>query len=187
RQLGRRRQQAQGGQRRYRLARAAFTDQRQRFARRDVKADPAHRRMSAKAHRQVADRKQRRAHAKVFRGSKASRTASPINTSRVSISAMVKKPVRPSQGACKLFLPCASNSPSEGEPGGRPKPRKSSEVSVATEPDRMNGMKVSVATMALGSRCLIMMVRLDTPSVRAAATYSKLRARRNSARTIPTS
>ena len=32
-----------------------------------------------------------------------------------------------------------------------------------------------------------MMVTLDTPSARAAATYSKLRPRRNSARTSPTS
>jgi hypothetical protein len=32
-----------------------------------------------------------------------------------------------------------------------------------------------------------MMVRLETPSARAALTYSKLRARRNSARTTPTS
>ena len=57
-------------------------------------------------------------------------------------------------------MPCASSSPSEGEPGGRPKPRKSSEVSVVIEPTRMNGRKVSVATMAFGSRCRNMMVRV---------------------------
>ena len=51
----------------------------------------------------------------------------------------------------------------------------------------MNGRKVSVATIALGKRCRNMMVRLGTPSARAALTYSKLRARRNSARTTPTS
>ena len=67
------------------------------------------------------------------------------------MTARTKKAVRPSQGACRLFLPCASSSPSEGEPGGRPKPRKSSEVRVVIEPLRMNGMKVRVATMALGS------------------------------------
>ena len=55
------------------------------------------------------------------------------------------------------------------------------------EPFRMKGRKVSVATMALGSRCLTMMARLESPSARAARTYSKLRARRNSARTTPTS
>jgi len=48
-------------------------------------------------------------------------------------------------------------------------------------------MKVRVATMALGRRWRKMMVRLGTPSARAALTYSKLRARRNSARTSPTS
>jgi hypothetical protein len=49
---------------------------------------------------------------------------------------MVKKAVRPSQGACRLDLPWAIISPSEGEPGGMPKPRKSSEVRVVIEPDR---------------------------------------------------
>ena len=51
----------------------------------------------------------------------------------------------------------------------------------------MNGMKVSVATMALGSKCRNIMVSVPTPSARAASTYSKLRARKNSARTTPTS
>jgi len=99
---------------------------------------------------------------------------------------MVKKAARPSQGACRFFLPCAIISPSEAEPGGMPKPRKSSEVSVVIEPERMKGRKVSVATMAFGSRCRYMIVQLPTPSARAARTYSKLRARRNSARTTPT-
>src|SRR5258707_10451453 len=81
-----------------------------------------------------------------------------------------------------LDLPCESISPSEGEPGGRPKPRKSSAVSVITEEERMNGRNVMVATMALGKRCRNMMVRFDTPSARAAWMYSKLRPRRNSAR-----
>ncbi len=100
---------------------------------------------------------------------------------------MTKKPVRPSQGAWMFSLPWASNSPSDGEPGGRPKPRKSSEVSVVIEPLRMKGRKVSVATMAFGSRWRNMIVRLPTPRARAALTYSKFRPRRNSARTTPTS
>ena len=49
------------------------------------------------------------------------------------------------------------------------------------------GRKVSVATMALGRRCFIMILPFDRPSARAAFTYSKLRARRNSARTTCTS
>ena len=53
-----------------------------------------------------------------------------------SMSETTKKPVRPSHGAWRLSLPCSSSSPSEGEPGGRPKPRKSSEVSVVIEPLR---------------------------------------------------
>jgi hypothetical protein len=84
--------------------------------------------------------------------------------------AMVKKPVRPSQGACRLALPWARISPREAEPGGRPMPRKSSEVRMVTEPARVNGMKVMVETSALGSTWRYMMVRSVTPSARAART-----------------
>ncbi len=72
--------------------------------------------------------------------------------------AITMKPVSPSQGAWRLDLPCSSNSPSEGEPGGRPKPRKSSEVRVVIEEFRMKGRKVSVATVALGRRWRQMIV-----------------------------
>ena len=44
-----------------------------------------------------------------------------------------------------------------------------------------------VATMALGKRWRKMMTAFETPSARAARMYSKLRPRRNSARTRPTS
>jgi hypothetical protein len=44
-----------------------------------------------------------------------------------------------------------------------------------------------VATMAFGNRCRNMISALETPSARAAMMYSKLRPRRNSARTRPTS
>src|SRR3954471_12972807 len=59
-----------------------------------------------------------------------------------------------------------SISPSEGDPGGSPKPRKSSAVRVITDEDRMKGRNVMVATIALGRRCRNMMVRFDTPSAR---------------------
>src|SRR5437016_12473916 len=126
-------------------------------------------------------------HRNVLRGSNASRTASPMKINSDSMIATEKKPVKPSHGACTLDLPCESNSPSEGEPGGRPKPRKSSAVSVITEDDTMNGRKVMVATMAFGNRWRNMITALDTPSARAAWMYSKLRPRKNSARTSPTS
>ena len=51
----------------------------------------------------------------------------------------------------------------------------------------MNGRNVMVATIAFGNRWRNMMVRFETPSARAAWMYSKLRPRRNSARTRPTS
>src|SRR5580692_4224164 len=123
----------------------------------------------------------------VLRGSNASRTASPMKIKSDSMIATAKKPVKPSQGACTLALPCDSNSPSDGEPGGKPNPRKSSAVSVITEFDTMNGKKVMVATMAFGNRWRNMITALETPSARAAMMYSKLRPRRNSARTRPTS
>ena len=99
------------------------------------------------------------------------------------MSAVTAKAESPIQGADRLDLPCSRSSPSEGEPGGIPRPRKSSEVSVLIEELTMNGRKVSVATMAFGRTCLTMILALESPSARAALTYSKFRARRNSART----
>ena len=101
--------------------------------------------------------------------------------------AKVKKAVKASQGAWRLFLAWSVSSPRDGAEDGRPKPRKSREASVAMVPVTMNGRRVSVATMALGSMWRNMMVQLETPKARAARTYSKFRARRNSARTTPTS
>ena len=49
-----------------------------------------------------------------------------------------------------------------------------------------NGSSVSVATIAFGSTWRTMIVAFDSPNARAARTYSKLRARRNSARTTET-
>src|SRR6266850_4748128 len=126
-------------------------------------------------------------HHRVLRGSKASRIPSPMKISSDSMMATVKKPDRPSHGAWILAFPWLSISPSEGEPGGSPKPRKSSAVSVITDDDRMKGRNVMVATMALGSMWRNMITALETPSARAAWMYSKLRPRRNSARTRPTS
>src|SRR5882757_7198854 len=146
-----------------------------------------------KRHRQIADVEQglvggvHAGHRNVLRGSNASRTASPMKISSDSMIATAKNPVKPSHGACTLALPCDSNSPSDGEPGGRPNPRKSSAVSVITDDDTMKGRKVMVATIAFGNRCRNMITALETPSARAAVMYSKLRPRKNSARTRPTS
>src|SRR2546430_12605055 len=126
-------------------------------------------------------------HLNVLRGSNASRTASPMKISNDSMMPTAKKPVKPSHGAWTLALPCDSNSPSDGEPGGHPKPRKSHAVSVMTDEDTMKGRNVMVATMAFGSRCRNIITAFDTPSARAAMMYSKLRPRKNSSRTRPTS
>src|SRR4029077_20916856 len=123
----------------------------------------------------------------VLRGSKASRAASPMKIKSESMIATEKKPVKPSHGGCTLALPCDSNSPSDGEPGGRTKPRKSSAVSVITDDDTMKGRNGMVATIAFGNRWRNMITALETPTARAAMMYSKLLPRRNSARTSPTS
>src|SRR5690606_2945636 len=151
------RQELQDRERGDRLARAALADQRERLALVDVERHPPHRleraALDLEVDRQILHFEQ--AHGaptqrKVLRGSKASRTASPMKISSDSITAITSRPLMPSQGAWRLFLPWASRSPSEGDPGGRPKPRKSSEVRATMEPIRMNGMNVMVATMALG-------------------------------------
>src|SRR6185437_6402519 len=134
----------------------------------------------------ACDTCRRGAHRKVFLGSRASRAASPVKISSVSRPAMETKAASPSHGANRLALPCASSSPSDAEPGGSPSPRKSSAVSAVMEPDSLNGRKVIVATMALGKRWRNMMRALESPSARAARMYSRLRPRRNSARTTPT-
>src|SRR5690606_22805898 len=152
-------EQFQHRERRHRLAGTGFAGQRHRLPLANVEGYAVDRQDLLLAlpelDRQVADgEKGARVHSvphwQVLRGSKASRVASPMKMSRDSISEMLANPVRPSQGARRLFWPCFSSSPSEGDPGGRPKPRKSSEVSVVIEPLRMKGRKVSVATMALG-------------------------------------
>src|SRR4030095_7800576 len=182
-------QQLQDRQRRDRLAGAGLADQGLRLTALDGEIDILRHHSAAERDRQVLDLEQRRpgiAHTVVFRGSNASRTPSPMKINRVRSAPMTKNPVKASHGACKFSLPCCSNSPSEGEPGGSPSPRKSSAVNVVTDPLSVNGRKVSVATTALGKMCLVMMRQSLMPIDLAARTYSKFRARRNSARTTPT-
>ena len=102
------------------------------------------------------------------------------------MEARTMKAEKPSQGAWRFALPWARSSPRLGEPTGRPKPRKSRLVRVVTEPPRMKGMKVRVATMALGRMWRNMILLSRTPNAFEARTYSKLRPRRNSALTTPT-
>ena len=67
---------------------------------------------------EIADGEEGRvAHLNVFRGSKASRVASPTKISSDSISEMTTKPEMPSQGALRLRWPCRSSSPSEARAG----------------------------------------------------------------------
>ena len=123
----------------------------------------------------------------VFRGSSASRMASPMKIASDRMMDTEIKPEMPSQGASRCFFPSSRSSPSDGDPGGIPRPKKSSAVRAAMPPESLNGTKVSVATIAFGNRCLNMICQSERPKARAARTYSRLRPRRNSARTRPTS
>ena len=105
---------------------------------------------------------------------------------RLNIKASTKNPDNPSHGACRLFFPWFNNSPNDGDPGGSPSPKKSSEVRAVTPPVNINGSIVIVATIALGRTCLNIIVMLDTPNARAALTKSKFLALKNSALTTPT-
>ena len=58
----------------------------------------------------------------------------------------------------------------EAEPGGNPKPRKSNPDNTVTEALKLKGKNVTVATVALGSKCLNMIVVFDTPNAFAALT-----------------
>src|SRR3954468_12198967 len=130
--MSRKSEKPDDGQCRDRLSRSGLADQRQRASALQREGDAIHRfgfsLALAEQYREIADIEQGRRHhprSKVLRGSNASRTASPVNTKSDSMIAMTMNPARPSQGACRLDLPCSSSSPSDGEPGGKPNPRKS--------------------------------------------------------------
>ena len=100
RRIGQKLEQRKRG---HRLAGAALADQRQGLAALDVEGDAAHgmhiRFVAPEIDPEVLDGQQRAHPASPLRGSKASRTASPMNTSSESSRASEKKAVRPSQGA----------------------------------------------------------------------------------------
>src|SRR5262249_55868396 len=96
----------------HRLAGARLADQRQRFALADVERHPIDRQRGpptlSESDRKVFDGEQRlggrvhAAHRNVLRGSKASRTASPMKIKSDSMMATAKKPESPSHGAWML-------------------------------------------------------------------------------------
>src|SRR5262249_34993964 len=102
-------------QRTDRLSRSRFSNQRDTLAAVNRKRNPvdshAFGPALAKRHRQLADIQQwlvdriHGAHLNVLRGSKASRTPSPMKISSDNMIATAKKPVKPSHGACTLALP----------------------------------------------------------------------------------
>ena len=68
-----------------------------------------------------------------------------------------------------VAVPCFSSSPRLGVGGGRPKPRKSSEVMAAIADTTVNGMNVTSVDIAFGRMWRKMMRVLEAPMSRAAA------------------
>src|SRR5690348_5543825 len=109
-------QELQDRQRTDRFAGAGFPDQRDAFAALDLEGYMIDGKRGAallmEGDREIADGEQRlvdgihAAHLNVLRGSKASRTASPMKIKSDSMIATEKKPVKPSHGACTLALAC---------------------------------------------------------------------------------
>jgi hypothetical protein len=97
----------------------------------------------------------------------------------------VKKPTaEPGRLDVGLALPSI---PSDGEPGGRPKPRKSSAVSVITERRHDERQERHGRHHRVRQQVAEHDGAVRDAEARAAWMYSKLRPRRNSARTSPTS
>ena len=72
------------------------------------------------------------------------------------IKVKLKNPDKASQGASRLFFPCTINSPSDGDPGGKPYPKKSSAVKAMILAVRINGSCDKLEANALGKMCLSM-------------------------------
>ncbi len=189
RHLGAVRQQSHRGQRRHRLARPAFPDQRHRLALAHSEADMPdglhHPPVLSKLYRQIADLKH--AHRKVFRGSKASRTPSKMKTSRTEHDREGEEGGEAEPRRVQRSLALQRQLAERGRRGRQPEPEEVERSEPPIAPVMMKGSSVSVATIAFGRTWRNMMTWFATPSARAARTYSKLRARRNSARTTPTS
>ncbi len=104
----------------------------------------------------------------VFRGSSASRTASPMKISRLSSSGDGEERRQAEPGRLQVGLALRQQLAERRRARRQAEPEEVERRQRRTEPDSLNGRNVSVATMAFGSRCLNMILALDSPSARAA-------------------
>ncbi len=93
-----------------------------------------------------------------------------MKVSRSNVITSTPKVEREIHQASRLALPWLSSSPSDGVPGGTPRPRKSREVNARIAALMRNGRKVTTGVMLLGRMCFHMIRPLPTPSARAART-----------------
>src|SRR5262249_43267056 len=133
----------------------------------------------AEVHAEIFDLQQRRHDLRV---SKASRNASPMKVSRSKVKTSSRKVGTDIHHASRLSLPWRRRSPKDGSVV-TPSPRKSSDARNRIAALMRKGRNVITGVIEFGSRCRQMIWVFDRPIARAALTNSRLRLRRNSART----
>ena len=177
-------QQAHDRQRRHRLARAGFADERQRLALVERERDAVDRRASLRrlARRRSRDRGRRGAarvgasSRYVFRGSKASRTASPMKTSSDSMSGDHEEAGEAEPRRLKVRLALQQQLAERGRAGRQ---AEAEEVERGQRRDRgIHDERQEGQRRHHGVRQHVLdddLARCERPSARAALTYSKLR------------
>ena len=120
--------------------------------------------------REIAHVEQRRVglHEKVFRGSKASRTASPMKISSDSMSGDHEEAGEAEPRRLEIGLALQQQFAERGRARRQAEAEEVERGQRLIEELTMNGRKVSVATIAFGSTCLTMILALERPSARAA-------------------
>src|SRR5262249_12386823 len=121
--------QTKQAQRGDRLAGTGLADQRELFPLGDLEVDAMHDLLAAECDAKPLDVEKRLRHRSAFRGSRASRKASPMKVSSISVTTSTPKVESEIHHASMFALPWFRSSPSDGVPGGTPSPRKSREVS----------------------------------------------------------
>ena len=103
-----------------------------------------------------------------FFGSNADRMASPIKLIKKSSRIIDATTDDTIQGELIFSVPIFISSPQLGVPAGKPKPRKSREVSPIIEADMEKGINVTSNDMVLGMMCTKIILLSVAPSDRAA-------------------
>src|SRR4030095_14941489 len=164
------------------LPRAGLADQAKFLAGGDVEGNVIDDARRTEVDAEAIDFEERSHAGQDFRVSKASRSPSPMKVRSSNVSTSTRNVGTEIHQASRFSLPCRNRSPSEGRLGG-PSPRNSSDARPRMPTLIRNGRNVITGVIEFGSTCRQMICPLDSPIARAAFTNSRLRLRRNSART----